>query len=122
MFNITKENQERINEVDNTIEELTGMIDGDFKEEKEFLLSSLNYELIIPYELGTVDEYVDYELFVDEILDNAKSINEYQLNSKLESVINTIYEHEEYKSIEMFEEHAGVYLEYLIDALQMPAY
>ena len=44
MFNITKENQERINEVDNTIEKLTGMIDGDFKEEKEFLLSSLNYK------------------------------------------------------------------------------
>ena len=122
MFNITKENQERINEVDNTIEELTGMIDGDFKKEKEFLLSSLNYELIIPYELGTVDEYVDYDQFVDEILDNAKSINEYQLNSKLESVINTIYEHEEYNSIEMFEEHAGVYLEYLIDTLQMTVY
>ena len=122
MFNITKENQERINEVDNTIEELTGMIDGDFKEEKEFLLSSLNYELIIPYELGTVDEYVDYELFVDEILDNAKSINEYQLNSKLESVINIIYEYEEDKSIETLEHHAELYLEYLIDVLQLPAY
>ena len=120
MFNITKENQERINEVDNTIEELTGMIDGDFKEEKEFLLSSLNYELINPYELGTVDEYEDYELFVDEILDNAKSMNEQQLNSKLESVINTLYGNQEDKSIEAFEEYAE--LEYLIDALQMPAY
>lgn len=120
MFNITKENQERINEVDNTIEELTGMIGGDFKEEKEFLLSSLNYELINPYELGSVDEYEDYDQFVDEILDNAKSMNEQQLNSKLESVINTLYGHQEDKSIEAFEEYAE--LEYLIDALQMPAY
>lgn len=120
MFNITKENQERINEVDNTIEELTGMIGGDFKEEKEFLLSSLNYELINPYELGSVDEYEDYDQFVDEILDNAKSMNEYQLNSKLESVISTMYEYEEDKSIEMLEEHAE--LEYLIDVLQVPVY
>lgn len=120
MFNITKENQERINEVDNTIEELTGMIDGDFKEEKEHLLISLNYELISPYEVGAVDEYVDYELFVDEILDNAKSMNEQQLNSKLESVINTLYGYQEDKNIEAFEEYAE--LEYLIDALQMPAY
>lgn len=120
MFNITKENQERINEVDNAIEELAGMIDGDFKEEKEILLSNLNYELINPYELGTVDEYEDYDQFVDEILDNAKSMNEYQLNSKLESVINTMYGYQEDKSIEAFQEHADA--EYLIDALQMTDY
>lgn len=120
MFNITKENQERINEIDNAIERLTGMIDGYFKKEKEFLLSSLNYNLINPYELGTVDEYVDYQLFVDEILDNAESINEYQLNSRLESVINLIYDYEEDKTTEMLEEHAELYLDYLIDVLQSP--
>lgn len=120
MFNITEENQERINEVDNTIEELTGMIDGDFKKEKEFLLSSLNYELIIPYELGTVDEYVDYELFVDEILDNAKSMSKYEFNSRLESVINTLHEKQEDEILEAFREYAE--LEYLIDALQMTVY
>ena len=120
MFNITEENQERINEVDNTIEELTGMIDGDFKKEKEFLLISLNYELANQYELGSVDEYEDYQEFVDEILDNAKSMDKYQLNSKLESVINTMYEYEEDKNIETFEEHAD--LEYLIDVLQETAY
>lgn len=120
MFNITKENQERINEVDNTFEELTGMIDRDFKKEKEFLLSNLNYELINPYELGTVDEYEDYELFVDDILGNAKSMSKYEFNSRLESAINTLYGYQEDKSIEAFEEHADV--EYLIDALQMTAY
>ena len=119
MFNITKENQERINEVDNTIEKLTGMIDGDFKKEKEFLLISLNYNRINPYELGTV-EYVDYQLFVDEILGNAKSMSKYEFNSRLEKVINTLYGNQEDKSIEAFEEHADV--EYLIDALQMTDY
>ena len=47
-------------------------------------------------------------------------MNEQQLNSKLESVINTLYGYQEDKSIEAFEEYAE--LEYLIDALQMPAY
>lgn len=122
MFNITEENQERINEVDNVIVRLEDMVDGRFTREKEILLSNLNYELVNPYELGTVDEYEDYDQFVDEILDNTKSMNEQQLNSKLESVINTLYGYQEDKSIEAFEEYAGVYLEYLIDALQMPAY
>lgn len=116
MFNITKEDQERINAVDNTIEELTGMISGEFKEEKEFLLSGLNYELINPYETGTVDEYEDYDQFVDEILNNAESMSEQQLNSKLERIVNAVYESQEDKSIESFEENVD--LVYVIDTLQ----
>lgn len=120
MFNITKENQERINEVDNAIVRLEDMVDGRFTREKEFLLISLNYELIKPYELGTVDEYEDYDQFVDEILDNAKAMNEYELNSRLESVINTLHEKQEDEILEAFREYAD--LEYLIDALQMTVY